>query len=52
VLVAGSLFLVGAARQVLLGEVPDPVPLTDPVGSPADPVSPLTDPASPPADRA
>lgn len=32
VLVAGSLFLVGAARQVLLGEVPDPVLLTDPVG--------------------
>jgi dihydrofolate synthase / folylpolyglutamate synthase len=32
VLVAGSLFLVGEARQVLCGETPDPVPLSDPLG--------------------
>ncbi|HWN67315.1 MAG TPA: Mur ligase family protein, partial [Haliangium sp.] len=32
VLVAGSLFLVGEARQVLCGERPDPVPLSDPLG--------------------
>jgi dihydrofolate synthase/folylpolyglutamate synthase len=34
VLVAGSLFLVGEARQALRGERPDPVPLSDPMGPP------------------
>jgi dihydrofolate synthase/folylpolyglutamate synthase len=32
VVVAGSLMLVGAARQVLLGAAADPLPLTDPLG--------------------
>jgi dihydrofolate synthase/folylpolyglutamate synthase len=32
VLVAGSLFLVGEARQILCGDTPDPVPLSDPLG--------------------
>jgi folylpolyglutamate synthase/dihydropteroate synthase len=35
VVVAGSLFLVGEARQVLCGEVPDAVPLSDPLGQAA-----------------
>jgi dihydrofolate synthase/folylpolyglutamate synthase len=35
VLVAGSLYLVGAARTHLLGDVADPIGLSDPVGGPA-----------------
>jgi dihydrofolate synthase/folylpolyglutamate synthase len=38
-LVAGSLFLVGEARQALCGEAPDPVPLSDPMGPQGPPGS-------------
>ena len=37
VVVAGSLFLVGAARELLLGERPDPLPISDPLSAPAAP---------------